>query len=88
MKEKKDETYWVPITRTETRKARLKVSASSPEEASRRAKAICRCLTPNTVMTALGQVATTDLVFGQPWKRETIPADITAPMVKVERSAS
>jgi hypothetical protein len=89
MKEKtEEETYWVPVTRTETLKARLKVSATSPGEAAKRARQICQSLTPATVMTALGKVAETELEFGRPWKRETIPADATPEMTKEERSAS
>jgi hypothetical protein len=87
MKPKKDETYWVPITRTETTTAKIKVSADSPAEATQRAKALCASLTPQTLMTAMGVVQKTELEFGRPWQPETIAAGATMPMAKLERRA-
>jgi hypothetical protein len=81
----KDETYWVPVTRTETTTAKLK--ATSPAHAVKQAKALCGSLTPQTVLAAMGEVIKTDLEFGRPWQPETITPGATMPMTVVERRA-
>lgn len=80
--EKAEEDYWVPVTRTETRTAKIKVRATSPKQAQRHARAIVRCITPPTIMVALGELKKAKVTYGIPWQREEMEPE-TCPPVKV-----
>lgn len=81
---KKTQTvYVVPVTQHEVKVAKLKITATSPEEAVELARAQVKSFTPVTIMSALGTCSSSIVEYGKPWTIETIKPDTTPPVTVI-----